>query len=286
MKFVSCVVAGVAVTIGLSWWLSSQPRATRCSSEAVVVTGTSSGLGGALKQKLESEGYTVIGASRKEGIDLRSAASILKLRERAAASGLPLVGLVNNAGTFTFPEGTKYSERDFVDELSNGEAYREYVADEAINVRALINVTGVMLPLLIAGAEKCGSSTIVNVGSINGVLNLIDSLPYGATKGAIEMWTDSLRRTLIAKKIRVTALQPLFIKSSMCDFDACQEPNITCVPAVFRALTSAYPSSRYTCAMQSRSHTLLSWHILFWLQKHAPAWLTDCLVPPFLNFDE
>ncbi|KAJ8601688.1 hypothetical protein CTAYLR_003177 [Chrysophaeum taylorii] len=163
------------------------------------------------------------------------------LKEKVASKHL--VGLVNNAGTYS---GEGYGNRDYVGELISGRVYEDYVADEAVNVRAMINVTGTLVPDLLEGAKACGSATILNVGSINGVLSFEDSLPYGATKGAVEMWTDALRRTLAGRGIRVTALQPGLMRTNMCPDAYCEPPEKTCVPAVVRALTLSEPRSRYT----------------------------------------
>ena len=282
------VVVGAAAVLGaLVCFPTDGPRSeSRCdrSEEAVVVTGSSGGLGRAIKERLEAEGFKVIGASRSEGIDIRSGAAVLKLRELVKKANV--VGLVNNAGVYTFPADAPFFGRDYVEELANGSVYAAYVADESVNVRAVVNVTGTLLPDLLAGAQKCGAATIINVGSINGLLSLRDTLPYGATKGAIEMWTDSLRRTLGHRNVRVTALQPGLIRTAMCPDHYCEPPEKTCVPAVLNALTAKNPRHRYTCAMRTGSSgVLFDWPELFWIQKHLPSWLTDRLLPTGMMLD-
>ncbi|KAK7748896.1 hypothetical protein SLS53_000920 [Cytospora paraplurivora] len=103
--------------------------------------------------------------------------------------------LVNNAG------------------LVKGVAKAPEIAEEdinvmfATNVTGLINVTQAVLPILKARGES-GSGDIINIGSIAGREPYPGGSIYCATKAAVRSFTDSLRKELIATKIRVIGIDP------------------------------------------------------------------------------
>ena len=77
----------------------------------------------------------------------------------------------------------------------------------ATNVTGLINMTQAILPIF-KKREDGGRGDIINIGSIAGREPYIGGSIYCATKAAIRSFTDSLRRELIATKIRVMEVDP------------------------------------------------------------------------------
>jgi 3-hydroxy acid dehydrogenase/malonic semialdehyde reductase len=105
--------------------------------------------------------------------------------------------LVNNAG------------------LVKGVAKAPEIAEEdmntmfATNVTGLINMTQAILPIFLArSGELPGTGDIINVGSIAGREPYPGGSIYGATKAAVRSFTDSLRKELIATRIRVMEIDP------------------------------------------------------------------------------
>jgi len=72
----------------------------------------------------------------------------------------------------------------------------------ATNVTGLINMTQAILPIFKKRAEG-GKGDIINVGSIAGREPYAGGSIYCATKAAVRSFTDSLRRELVATRIRV-----------------------------------------------------------------------------------
>lgn len=77
----------------------------------------------------------------------------------------------------------------------------------ATNVTGLINMTQAILPIFLKRADG-GAGDIINIGSIAGREPYVGGGIYCATKAAIRSFTDSLRRELIATRIRVIEVDP------------------------------------------------------------------------------
>jgi 3-hydroxy acid dehydrogenase/malonic semialdehyde reductase len=77
----------------------------------------------------------------------------------------------------------------------------------ATNVTGLINMTQAILPVFKNRGEG-GKGDIINVGSIAGREPYVGGSIYCATKAAVRSFTDSLRRELIATRIRVMEIDP------------------------------------------------------------------------------
>jgi NAD(P)-dependent dehydrogenase (short-subunit alcohol dehydrogenase family) len=178
-------------------------------SGAVVITGTSSGIGRASALALARRGFQVFAGVRREsdGEALRSAsdASVTPLqlditdsRQIAAAveaveaaTGVAgLAGLVNNAGT-----GAPWPME--VVPLSE---FREHLE---VNLVAQLAVTQAFLPLL-----KRAKGRIVNVGSEGGRITLPFLGPITSAKHGLVSVTDALRMELRPFGVSVSIVEP------------------------------------------------------------------------------
>jgi NAD(P)-dependent dehydrogenase (short-subunit alcohol dehydrogenase family) len=167
---------------------------------SVVVTGASSGIGGACALRLARGGWRVYAgvrdaASAPDGttplvFDVTDADAIARAVERVREDTDALHGLVNNAG-ITVPAPLEFLP---LEEL------REQLE---VNVIAQLGVTQAFLPLLRAGRGR-----IVNMGSISGRSALPFLGAYAASKFALEALTDSLRVELQPFGIEVSIVEP------------------------------------------------------------------------------
>ncbi|KAL5339836.1 hypothetical protein BJX70DRAFT_397305 [Aspergillus crustosus] len=78
----------------------------------------------------------------------------------------------------------------------------------ATNVTGLINMTQAILPRMLARNNGSGSGDIINIGSIAGREPYVGGGIYCATKAAVRSFTESLRRELIATRVRVIGVDP------------------------------------------------------------------------------
>ncbi|KAI1498161.1 hypothetical protein F5X99DRAFT_412334 [Biscogniauxia marginata] len=103
--------------------------------------------------------------------------------------------LVNNAG------------------LVKGVAKAPEIAEEdlnimfATNVTGLINLTQAVLPIFLKRPNG-GAGDIINIGSIAGREPYVGGSIYCATKAAVRSFTESLRKELVATRIRVLEVDP------------------------------------------------------------------------------
>lgn len=179
---------------------------------ALVITGTSSGIGFALARAL-SESFTVFAAARQHdraahhdsivplALDVSDADSIARAVETVAAAvgARGLAGLVNNAGIcITGPI-----------ELVPMDAWRRQFE---VNVFGPIAVTQAFLPLL-----RRGRGRVVNMGSIAGRHALPMTCPYAASKQALASVTDALRMEVQPFGVRVSLVEPGAIDTPIWD---------------------------------------------------------------------
>jgi NAD(P)-dependent dehydrogenase (short-subunit alcohol dehydrogenase family) len=179
------------------------------ASGAVLVTGTSSGIGRATALLLDAQGYRVFAGVRKEAdgrelsqacsdrltpvtIDVTDAGHIESAREQLAEAvgDEGLVGLVNNAGV----GGGGPIEFMPLDEL------RRTIE---INLIGQVAVTQACIPLL-----RKAKGTIVFIASIGGRVASPFMSPYNTSKFAIEALGESLRHELRPWEIDVTVVEP------------------------------------------------------------------------------
>jgi 2-keto-3-deoxy-L-fuconate dehydrogenase len=172
-----------------------------------LVTGGASGIGEATSRELVRAGATIwiadinldaaetlAGSLRDLGgnakavrMDVTSAESI----DQAALQLLQLDILVNNAGIGHVGSIATTSPDDF-DRLIN------------VNVRSVFLVTQRLLPLLLASPAK---GSIVNIGSVAGLIGIKQRFAYCTTKGAVLAMTRQLA-VEYAKELRVNAICP------------------------------------------------------------------------------
>jgi 3-oxoacyl-[acyl-carrier protein] reductase len=184
----------------------------------VVVTGASTGLGRAVAVETAAQGakavvinYATNRAEAEETARLcqaNGAETVVVQGDvaqdadcKAIAAAAERFGridaLFNNAGTTTFAGHAD------MDAVSSDDFQRLY----AVNVIGPFQMIRAARALLEA-APRPGA--VVNTSSIAGVIGIGSSVPYAASKGALNTMTVSLARAL-APKIRVNAICPGFI---------------------------------------------------------------------------
>ncbi|HZR46852.1 MAG TPA: SDR family oxidoreductase [Candidatus Manganitrophaceae bacterium] len=176
---------------------------------AVVVTGTSTGIGAASAMHLDSLGFCVFAGVRREKdgetlaqksagritplvIDVTDEGSMTAAAETVAATvgDAGLFGLVNNAGIAVAGP---------LEFLPLFEIRKQF----DVNVVGPIAVAQAFLPLLRASRGR-----IVNIGSIAGRMAMPFMGPYSASKFALEAITDALRIELRPWGISVSIIEP------------------------------------------------------------------------------
>ena len=188
-------------------------ESTYSKRKAAIVTGSGTGVGAATALALANRGYDVLinyskserdakeaeAACREAGADtllmrgdVAVDADCRALAEAAIAKWGRLDALVNNAGVSTFTGSANW------DALDAGVFQRIL----GVNVLGTFQMVRACVPHL-----KAAGGAIVNVSSIAGALGIGSSVPYIASKGAVNSMTLYLARAL-APEIRVNAVCP------------------------------------------------------------------------------
>ena len=181
--------------------------------KVALVTGSATGVGAATAQILAGRGYDVVinysrsqaeaqatqAACRAAGADtlvlrgdVSQDADCRALAAAAMARWGRIDALVNNAGMSVFGADAAWDALDL-------EAFQRIYAVNAVGTFQMVRAC---LPHL-----KAAQGCIVNVSSIAGSLGIGSSVPYIASKGAMNAITLHLARTL-APDIRVNAVCP------------------------------------------------------------------------------
>ncbi|XQU09864.1 SDR family oxidoreductase [Halomonas sp. LY9] len=202
-------------------------------SSIVVITGANRGVGLALAEHYQQEGWKVIGVCRQsseelervaakvvEGIDVTEAEGIARLA--AALDGHTIDLLINNAGLL----------RDDVLGSIDIDSLRQQME---INAYAPLRVTEALLPLMKQGSK------IANITSRMGSLADNDSggrYGYRASKAALNAFGKSLAIDLKPRGIAVAQLHLGYVKTRMVNFGGHISPqeSATGIAACIKAL--------------------------------------------------
>ena len=171
-------------------------------SKVVLITGGSSGIGKSIGEYLTEHGFSVYGTSRNPdnypnskfpivALDVTKPETITSCIETVLSSTSKIDVLINNAGAgITGP----------MEEIPDAEIKRNFET----NFFGPINVIKAVLPSM----RLQNSGLIINITSIAGYMGLPYRGIYSASKGALELVTESFRMELKDFNIEVTNVAP------------------------------------------------------------------------------
>ncbi len=171
-------------------------------SKVVLITGGSSGIGKTVGNYLQTKGYKVYGSSRSPqnvtdnvfplvAIDVRNSQTIQQAVQEIIEKEGRIDVLINNAGVgITGP----------VEEIPLEEIQNNFHT----NVFGPIEMMKAVLPFM--RSQKSG--LIINVTSIAGYMGLPYRGIYSASKGALELITESIRMEVKPFNIKITNVAP------------------------------------------------------------------------------
>jgi len=195
--------------------------AKRLEGKTVVVTGASSGIGKATAMEFartSPKNLKLILTARR--IDtLKQIAEEIKKEVGDGVKVLPFKLDISNPKEVKNFVGALPAEFKEIDVLVNnaglvkGVAKAPEIVEEDINVMFATNVTGLInmtqeVLKIMKKRDEGGRGDIINIGSIAGREGYPGGSIYCATKAAVRTFTDSLRRELIATRIRVIEVDP------------------------------------------------------------------------------
>jgi len=173
--------------------------------KAVLVTGSSSGIGLKITEHLVKKGFYVYAGARKQKdlqrlnkmenvssvkLDVTKQDEIDAAVETIKSQGRGLFAVVNNAGVGTFTPMSTFPDDDIL-----------WIHD--VNVMGPHRINKAFLPLL---KESKGRTTII--GSISGYVTGASSGAYSMSKFAVEAYTESLADDLKDTGVKVSIIEP------------------------------------------------------------------------------
>jgi NADP-dependent 3-hydroxy acid dehydrogenase YdfG len=179
-------------------------------SEAVLITGCSTGIGRATAERLAKSGHTVYATARK----------LDSIRDLESAGCRTLALDVTDEDSMTAAVETVEREEGAVGVLVNNAGYSQSGAVESVPMDAVrrqfeTNVFGLvrMCQLVLPGMRAQRWGRIINLSSMGGRLVFPGGGYYHGTKYAVEALSDALRFEVAGFGVAVVVIEPGLIKT-------------------------------------------------------------------------
>ncbi len=204
--------------------------------QIALITGCSSGIGRALAREMYRQGFTVYATARREEtltdlktpgirttrLDVTNEENIRQVVDTILREEGKIDYLINNAGYGVFAPLLDVPEE-------------ELQAQFRTNVFAVLSLIQAVAPSMISA----GGGTIVNIGSVSGVMPTPFAGAYCASKAALHALSDVLRLELVPFNIRVITVQPGAIQSRFGETATQITGRLVKKESVYREVTAA-----------------------------------------------
>ncbi|CAA0102748.1 Rhamnolipids biosynthesis 3-oxoacyl-[acyl-carrier-protein] reductase [Halioglobus japonicus] len=183
-----------------------------------VITGGSRGLGYAIAQAFLAAGARRIYITARKAEACEQAAAQLSA-ESDSGECIALPGNISNMEEIAQLVAELERRESHIDILVNNAGvgwmaplgdFPEQGWDKVmdLNVKTPFFLTQAMIPLLRKNATPENTSSIINIGSIAGIMGSTDTFSYAPSKAAVHQMTRNLAATLAEQHIRVNAIAP------------------------------------------------------------------------------
>ena len=182
--------------------------------ENVLITGASSGIGAATASLLSREGYRVWGTTR----DL---SKLAKLPDGLVRAVRFVEMDVADAESVKRGVAMVMEEAGEIDVLINNAGFGIYgpieeVPVELVKAQFETNVFGVIRVIqeVVPSMRERRSGLVINISSLASTIVVPFQVHYGASKRAIEAFTEGLRQELRPFGVKVVAIEPAYINTN------------------------------------------------------------------------
>lgn len=190
----------------------------RLTNKVALITGGGTGIGRACAEVFAREGAAVVVSGRRSeplqevqraiaaaggralahSCDVSRAADVEGLIAHAVREFGTLSVVVNNAGLWMAATAEETSEADW-DALMN------------VNLKGVFLVSRAAIPVL----RRAGGGSIINIGSILGLVGMKRRVAYAASKGGVTLLSKAMALDLGSDNIRVNCICPGIVETGM-----------------------------------------------------------------------
>lgn len=245
---------------------------TRLGGKVAFITGAGSGIGRACAELFAQQGAKVVLAGRRadpldaavkqitgtggEAIsvlcNVTDSAQITRALQSAAAKFGSLTTIVNNAGVMFRGTAEQTSEETW-DSLID------------INLKGTFLVSRAAMEFL----RRAGGGSIINIGSVYGVVGSKQRVAYAASKGGVTMLTRAMAMDHARENIRVNCICPSLVETEMARGLFANAPN---PEEARRQRVSTIPMGRTGTPQEIA-------HLASYLASDESAWVTGAALP-------
>jgi NAD(P)-dependent dehydrogenase (short-subunit alcohol dehydrogenase family) len=245
---------------------------TRLAGKVAFITGAGSGIGRACAELFAQQGAKVVLAGRRseplnaaaahinssggEAIavvcDVTDSAEINRALQSAEAKFGSLTTIVNNAGVMFRGTAEQTSEATW-DTLID------------INLKGTFLVSRAAMEFL----RRAGGGSIINIGSVYGVIGSKQRVAYAASKGGVSMLTRAMAMDHAQENIRVNCICPSLVDTEMAKQVFANAPN---PEEARRQRVSSIPMGRTGTPQEIA-------HLAAYLASDESAWVTGAAFP-------
>jgi NAD(P)-dependent dehydrogenase (short-subunit alcohol dehydrogenase family) len=191
---------------------------TRLAGQSALITGGGTGMGRAIALAFSREGASVTVAGRRIE-KLREVVSEVEKQGGQALAVSCDVTQSKNAGRAVQESVARFGRLDVL--VNNAGALHvstvESISEEDWDRIMLVNLKGpfLMSRAALPALRKAGGGSIINIGSILGLIAMKGRAAYGASKGGVTMLTKAMALDYAHEKIRVNCICPSLVETEL-----------------------------------------------------------------------